>query len=54
MEETFVIVQWPEIQDLMEKEGFEENAYLGNDDQFLEKYGSSAYFVSQDWLSNVE
>lgn len=48
--ETFEVVCWPDVQHLMEKDGFEENAYLINDEKGLEDYGSSAYFVSSEWL----
>ena len=53
-EDDFVIIQWPEIQYLMDKEGFNTNASLANDEWSLEKYGSSAYFVNKQWLSKVE
>jgi hypothetical protein len=43
MEDCYVLVQWPESQDLMEEEWFDEEAILalGSED----KTGSSAYFV---------
>lgn len=50
MKTTFEIVCWPDIQALMELDGFNENAYLINDEKGLEEYGSSAYFVNSDWL----
>lgn len=50
---TFVIVQWPEIQELMDIEGFEENSCLINEEPFLSEYGSSAYFVRQCWLESI-
>lgn len=53
-EDDFVIVPWPEIQELMTKEGFDLNASLANDEWVLEEYGSSAYFVNKQWLSKVE
>ena len=53
-EDDFVVIQWPEIQDLMDKEGFDTNASLANDEWCLEEYGSSAYFVNKQWLSKVE
>ena len=53
-EDDFIIIQWPEIQDLMDKEGFNTNASLANDEWCLEEYGSSAYFVNKQWLSKVE
>lgn len=42
----YVVVQWPEIQEIMTIEGFDEHSYLINDN----KFGSSAYFVDYDWL----
>ena len=53
-ENDFTIIQWPEIQDLMDKEGFKEHTHLINDDEGLNKYGSSAYFVNKLWLSKIE
>lgn len=50
----FILVEWPETQNLMDHEGFEENACLANDDYFLKTYGSSAYFVNEEWLKEVE
>jgi len=35
MKETFIIVTWPEIQDYMDKPGFEENSCLINEEPFL-------------------
>ena len=37
-----------------EKEGFEENSYLVNDEQGIEDFGSSAYFVDEEWLESLE
>ena len=54
MENTYIIIQWPEIQYFMELEGFKENSYLINDDKGIEKFGSSAYFVNTKWLNNYE
>lgn len=39
--EAYVLVPWPESQDLMEEEWFDEEAVLDVDARF----GSSAYFV---------
>lgn len=50
----FVVVQWPESQELMDKPGFEENCFLINDDNGLNKFGSSAYFVNKQWLEQSE
>lgn len=50
----FVIVSWPDVQELMDEDGFEDNSCLINDDKFYEIYGDSAYFVNEDWLKYVD
>ena len=50
----YVVVTWPDSQNLMDKPGFRENSYLVNDDKGIEDFGSSAYFVDADWLQSVE
>ena len=39
--DAYVIVQWPEVQDLMEEKWFNEEAILETEG----KFGSSAYFI---------
>lgn len=48
----FTIVQWPEIQNYMEKLGFDENAVLINDEVFCDAngIGPSAYMVNVEWM----
>ena len=53
MNNTFVVIQWPDIQDYMDIEGFEENSCLINDLPLLEEYGSSAYFVRISWIESL-
>lgn len=48
---TYTVVTWPEVQLLMDLEGFKEHSYLINDEQGLNDFGSSAYFVETEWLS---
>lgn len=38
---TYILVQWPDVQDLMEKDWFREEAILDVE----AKFGSSAYFI---------
>ena len=45
----FRLIQWPEVQDLMELEGFKENSSLASP-----IFGSSAYFVDEEWLKKVK
>ena len=52
--EKWTVVQWPEIQDFMDLEGFEDNAYPINDENGIEAFGQSAYFVNENWLKNLE
>lgn len=47
----YEIVGWPEIQWIMDEEGFEENATLiePNDSMGI---GSSTYLVNKEWLNS--
>jgi hypothetical protein len=49
-EDLYVPVMWPEIQYLMELEGFQDNSYLINDDRGMDDFGSSAYMINFKWL----
>ncbi len=37
----------------MDMPGFHENAFLINDEKGMERFGSSAYFVSTEWLDDM-
>lgn len=50
---SYIVIQWPEIQKLMDKDGFKENSFLVNDPLGLDEFGSSAYFVNEEWLNTV-
>lgn len=50
----YVVISWPEIQNYMDLDGFEENSYLVNDDKGIDDFGSSAYFVDEDWLDSLD
>lgn len=50
MEEIFIIITFPAIQEYQDHPDFDKNASLINDDYFINKYGSSAYFVNANWL----
>ena len=51
--EDYEIIGWPEIQDLMEEEDFDENATLiePNDSMGI---SSSTYLVNKEWLESFE
>lgn len=44
--EKYVLVQWPDSQELMEYEGFNEHSSYADYDTF----GPAAYFVEEEWL----
>lgn len=52
MREKYIIITWPESQDLMDVEGFNDNCYLITDDEGLEKFGSFAFFVKESWYND--
>ena len=45
----YIIICWPESQELMERDGFRENCSLINGERGLDIYGYSAYLVDKDW-----
>lgn len=47
---TYTVVTWPEVQLLMDLEGVREHSYLISDEQGLDDFGSSAYFVETEWI----
>lgn len=54
MKSKFVIVEWPEIQSYIDKEGFDNNCCLINDDTWLDQYGALSYFVNEEWKHKVD
>ena len=50
----YVVITWPDIQYCMDEEGFDKHSYLINDEQGLEDFGSSAYFVDEEWLNHLK
>lgn len=53
-EDTFILVGWPAVQELMEEPWFEEECHLAMDDAFVEKLNkvSPAYFVPTERLNS--
>lgn len=51
--EDYKIIGWPEIQDIMDLPGFEENTALitPNDNMGI---GSSTYLVDKEWLQGIK
>jgi hypothetical protein len=51
--EDYVIIGWPDIQDIMDEEGFEDNAALiePNDSKGI---GSSTYLVDKEWFETLK
>ena len=50
--DEFIVVTWPEVQNLMGIEGFNDNSLLINDGILYEEYGDSAYMVRKHWFEN--
>jgi len=53
MEDKYVVVQWPDIQILMEHIDFNKYCYLINDYDGIIKFGNSAYFVLESFYDTV-
>lgn len=49
----YIVITWPDIQELMVEDGFREHSYLVNDEQGMIDFGSSAYFVDIEWLKSL-
>lgn len=47
------IVEWPFSSEYMDKPGFYEHACLINDEDWVKKYGTEAYFIDEDWIKSV-
>lgn len=52
MEKEYVIITWPDSQELMDEEWFDDECVLINEDPLLSQVGSSAYFVPITRLKN--
>ena len=50
--EKYVLVRWPESQNFMEEEWFQDEAILMNDYNKLDDIGSSAYFIPEQRYDN--
>jgi len=48
-QELYLLIEWPDVQELMEKEGFDDNAYLKNDGDVA----FPAYFVNKTWYDDI-
>ena len=51
--EEYEVINWPEIQYYMDKEGFEDNATLITPNESM-GIGSSTYLVKVEWLKTTE
>ena len=50
MREEYYIIEWPESQDLMDEEGFEDNCFLLEAGDI---FGSSTYVVNKNWYLSL-
>lgn len=53
MKDSFIVVQEPDIQELMNKEGFKDNVELIEDERYYQLYGDNAYFINEEWYNKV-
>jgi len=49
-ENLYIVVSWPESQQYMDEEGFEDNSSLAD----CEGFGPSAYFINLAWLESIK
>lgn len=49
----YKIIGWPEIQELMDKKGFEDNATLIEPNVAM-GIGSSEYLINKEWLESIK
>lgn len=49
----YVIVEWPEVQELMSHKDFSDHACLITEDSWVDQYGYSSYFVDERWLKMI-
>jgi hypothetical protein len=49
----YIVIEWPESQYLMNTYGYEHHSSLINDEEGINKHGSSAYFVEKHWWDEV-
>jgi len=51
MDDIFIVITFPKVQELMEREGFEENSEIIISSSLIKVYGQSAYFVRLSWIN---
>jgi hypothetical protein len=44
----YVLITWPDSQEIMDEEWFQDECILMNDENRLDEIGSSAYFVPEE------
>lgn len=46
---NYILLLWPEYQEIMDKENWRENAYHCGADNLYDTYHTDGYFVDKDW-----
>jgi hypothetical protein len=49
--DEYYVIRFPESQELQDLDGFDDNAFLVNDERGLEIFGPCAYFVNKKWYN---
>lgn len=50
----YILIEWPEVQELMSYDDFDCHAHLVNDEGWIDQYGPSLYFVEENWLKKLK
>lgn len=50
----YIVLLCDEAQSLQDKEGFDSNSYLIEDEKGLKDFGSGAYFINKDWYNKTK
>lgn len=52
MKDEFIVIPWPDVQELMGFEDFSDNAALVTGPLY-DEFGDSAFFVRKQWLDSI-
>ena len=49
----FIILPWEKVQAVLDKPGFQENSCIIENTYLINKYGSSSFFIDEEWYNNL-
>lgn len=53
MDNTFLLIGWPEVAALISIEGFKKNSHPVTKDDIVNEFGHCAYFVNKRWYMSL-